>query len=351
MRGFDASAVLEDQPDVPQDIASRLERSIQHAYKSFDQLIDRGIGHWMIMYSGGKDSTTTLLLALEYALLHPGRVKKIEVIFADTQVEIPTLYSYAIDFLNFLKTHPAKPVVHTIKPPTEKTFWALMIGRGYPAPHQKFRWCTDKLKIQPAEVIIKSITKESNISIITGVRFGESDVRDKRLNLSCSRGGECGQGMWFNHSERLNAMYAAPIASWRECDVWDYVNFIGPSLGYPTSELQDIYQGHNTRFGCWTCTVVKTDKTMKKITEKEDGKAFLPMFEFRNWLLEYSKDHKNRMLRPNGVPGRLSLDARKEIFLRLRQVEKDTGIHILSNEESLEINKCWDNPRYTTPYK
>jgi len=351
MRGFNAAVVLEAQPDLPEDISSRLERSIQHAYASFDQLIDRGIDHWMLMYSGGKDSTTTLLLALEYALEHPKRVRQIEVVFSDTQVEIPTLHLYASDFLRQLESHPAHPIIHTVKPPVEKTFWTLMIGRGYPAPHQKFRWCTDKLKIQPAEVIIKNLPAEGNLAIITGVRFGESDVRDKRMNLSCSRGGECGQGMWFNHSARLNALYAAPIASWRECDVWDYVNYVGPSLGYPTAELQDIYQGHNTRFGCWTCTVVKQDKTMRKITERPEGKQYSPMFEFRNWLLEYSMDHKNRMLRPNGIPGRLSLEARDKIYKRLLQVEKDTGIQILSNEEAIEINKCWDNPRYKDPYK
>lgn len=303
------------------------------------------------MYSGGKDSTTTLLLALEYALEYPKRIKQIEVVFSDTQVEIPTLYLYATNFLRHLETHPVKPAIHIVKPPVEKTFWTLIIGRGYPAPHQKFRWCTDKLKIQPAEVIIKNQPAKGNIAIITGVRFGESDVRDKRLNLSCSRGGECGQGMWFDHSKRLNALYAAPIASWRECDVWDYVNYVGPSLGYPTAELQDIYQGHNTRFGCWTCTVVRHDKTMQKITEKEEGKNLLPMFEFRNWLLEYSKDHKNRMFRPNGVPGRLSLEARHEIFSRLRKVEKEIGIRILSNDEVIEINRCWEDSRYTALYK
>ncbi|RME59566.1 phosphoadenosine phosphosulfate reductase, partial [Candidatus Parcubacteria bacterium] len=81
-----------------------------------------------------------------------------------------------------------------------------------------------------------------------------------------------------------------------------------------------------------------------------EGKAYLPMFEFRNWLLEFSKDHKNRMFRPNGVPGRLTLEARKEIFNRLRQVERDTGLRLLSNDEVIEINKCWENKKYITPY-
>lgn len=170
------------------------------------------------------------------------------------------------------------------------------------------------------------------------------------MKLSCSRGGECGQGVWFERSEKLDAFYVAPIALWRECDVWDFVNFIAPSWGYETGELERIYHGHNTRFGCWTCTVVRQDRTMQKIVASGEGAQYGPLLEFRNWLVEFSSIKKNRTLRPNGIAGRLTLTARKEIYRRLRIVETTMGIQILSSREKAAISKLWQDKRYIGPY-
>src|SRR5208337_4460920 len=103
---------------------------------------------------------------------------------------------------------------HIVKPKLEDRFWVNVLGKGYPPPHQRFRWCTNRLKIRPCEYGLRKHIIKGKTAIITGVRFGESHSRDQRLNASCVRGGECGQGIWFEKSNRLGVGYLAPIINW-----------------------------------------------------------------------------------------------------------------------------------------
>jgi DNA sulfur modification protein DndC len=298
------------------------------------------------MYSGGKDSTTALIQVLEAAKSY--KDIQVEVVYSDTRVEIPTLQKYAYGFLDYLKNNLGIKV-HIFEPKLEDTFWTNLIGRGYPPPHQGFRWCTPRLKITPADKFIKSLPDKENTLVVTGVRFGESDARDARLNLSCQRGGECGQGVWYQHSNRLNVGYFAPIITWRECDVWDFLNLVAPSWGYPTNDLQDIYMGRETRFGCWVCTVVSQDRTMQKIVQTQP--QYQPYLDFRNWLVEFGRSPKNRVIKPNGFSGRLTIDARQKILARLRKVERQLNTTLLLDDEYKLIRKYWRNPKYGDKYK
>jgi DNA sulfur modification protein DndC len=38
---------------------------------------------------------------------------------------------------------------HLVRPPAEQSFWVNIIGRGYPPPNRVFRWCTQRMKIDP----------------------------------------------------------------------------------------------------------------------------------------------------------------------------------------------------------
>lgn len=332
-------------PDTP-----TLEASIAQANKAFVKAMEGGLEHWVVMYSGGKDSTATLVLTLRWLKQHGYPIKSLSIIYADTGVEIPTLHISAMEFLRSLKGMHPKIRIHEVRPQLEKSFWVLVVGKGYPPPHQRFRWCTEKMKIQPADEVVRKLRVSGSVAIITGVRFGESDVRDHRMNTACRRGGECGQGVWFEESKRLGATYLAPIAFWRECDVWDLVNFIAPKWGYPTSGLESVYQGRDTRFGCWTCTVVQQDKTMQRIVSTPEGSRYAPMLEFRNWLAQFAYEHGNRVKRANGVFGRLNLAARRKIFERICELEKELGQKILSAEEISAIKGFWENPKYGDSY-
>ena len=143
---------------------------------------------WVIGYSGGKDSTATLQLVW-YSLekLSPNQLKKpVHVINTDTLVESPVISRWAKKSLEELermseeKGMPFKK--HILKPKTDNTFWVNFLGRGYPFPRKKLRWCTDRLKIQPVNNFIKDkIAEHGEIILVIGTRKAESANRAKTM--------------------------------------------------------------------------------------------------------------------------------------------------------------------------
>lgn len=123
---------------------------MHNSVSALRSMAGRGYDHWIVTFSGGKDSTTTLVIALETALACPGQVQRIGVVYSDTMIEIPVVQRFALGFLEHLGTLArvaALPMrCHAVYPAVEERFWACLIGRGYPPPHQRFRWCTRRLK-------------------------------------------------------------------------------------------------------------------------------------------------------------------------------------------------------------
>ena len=147
---------------------------------------------WLIGYSGGKDST--LLVSLVYEaikrLKNVGAKlnKRIYVITSDTMVENPIVKRYmhsSSDSINqAAKQDKLNIRAHIIYPETEQTFWSRVIGLGYPTPEPPgFRWCTERLKINPMNKFVDERIKESGeIIILLGVRKGESISRLKTIS-------------------------------------------------------------------------------------------------------------------------------------------------------------------------
>ncbi len=287
-------------------------------------------------------------MALETALKSRGEIERIDIIYSDTGIEIPVINQYALKFLDQLQ-HQRRlknlPIhCHVVRPRLHERFWVCLLGKGYPPPHQLFRWCTRRLKIEPVEDALRSSIKPNKTVIITGVRFGESQNRDLSLHSSCKRGGECGQGLWFQYSPRLKAAYLAPIVDWQNCDVWDFLRFYAPSLGYPTAHLEgQIYNGRDTRFGCWMCTVVRQDKTMEKLTSLPEWAHLRPLLEFRNRVKELTGLMESRVLRPDGKPGRLSLATRKKLLDELLSLQLSMKMNLISEEEVALIHELWED--------
>ena len=146
---------------------------------------------WLIGYSGGKDST--LLVSLVYEamkrLIQAGAEmhKYIYVITSDTMVENPIVKNYMHSSSNSInqaaKNDHLKILARIIYPEPEQTFWSRVIGLGYPTPEPpRFRWCTDRLKIEPMNKFVNECIEENGeIIILLGVRKGESLTRLKTI--------------------------------------------------------------------------------------------------------------------------------------------------------------------------
>jgi len=146
-------------------------------------MLKRGYSHWIITFSGGKDSTATAVVAIETALVFT--VERIDIAYCDTGLEIPVIYQYAMGFLEYLRETSRLAYlplhIHILHPSLDDSFWVCLLGKGYPPPHQRFRWCTRRLKIEPVEDALKTIIQPNKTIILTGVRFGESRSRDIQM--------------------------------------------------------------------------------------------------------------------------------------------------------------------------
>ena len=76
---------------------------------------------------------------------------------------------------------------HKLTPEVEDSFWVNLIGKGYPAPRKKFRWCTERLKIRPSNKFIRDVVRQNGEAILVlGTRKAESQRR--AITMSEARG-------------------------------------------------------------------------------------------------------------------------------------------------------------------
>ncbi|HYY92744.1 MAG TPA: phosphoadenosine phosphosulfate reductase family protein [Candidatus Dormibacteraeota bacterium] len=327
----------------------RLDMRIRESEDTFKRILDKGFRRWMITYSGGKDSTAAVCLAFEMAKRGDIDPPIVDVVYADTRMEIPLLRAQAFRFLDALRKRSTACGLpfrcHIRTPDVRKGFWYLLLGKGYPPPHQRFRWCTRRLKIEPMRDLVSAAGKSGKTCVITGVRFNESENRDRALSFACKRGGECGQGMWYWERKRLNVAYLAPIVNWRDCDVWDFLLLYMAEEGWPTKTLYDLYQtGRDLRFGCWMCTVVRQDRTMNALVNSSKNAFLEPLIWFRNHVIEATSTTlapSSRLRRPDGALGRLTLETRKTLYLELLEVQKKVKLQLITKEERDAITKFW----------
>ena len=311
---------------------------------------------WICGYSGGKDSTAVVQLVW-YALreLPPEKRRKtVHIISTDTLVESPVVAIWATESLRKMENQAAAdglPIVpHRLTPTTTNTFWVNLIGRGYPYPRKDFRWCTDRMKIEPSNPFIKSVLNaESEAILVLGTRKAESATRravmegyeKKRYRDHLSPNGSF-----------PNSYVFSPIENWSNDNVWQYLVQVPNPWGHSNKDLLAMYSGAssdgecplvidtstpscgNSRFGCWVCTMVTEDKSMAAMIQNDEEKAWmLPMLEFRNEIVgQQGSDRDRRDFRKrdgrlqwhNGrlVHGPYTKKTREGLLRRLLEVEK-----------------------------
>lgn len=262
---------------------------------------------WVVGYSGGKDSTAVLQLVWTAIASIPKdrRGKSVYVISTDTLVENPIValwVSRSLESMSVAAQNQSLPITpHRLTPATENTFWVNLIGRGYPAPRPKFRWCTERLKIMPSTQFITSVVQRHGEAILVlGTRKAESAARARSMN----RYEKARENHRLSPNGSLaNSYIYTPIENWSNDDVWMYLMQISNPWGYDNKDLLTMYQGASpdgecplvvdastpscgdSRFGCWVCTMVEQDKSMKAMIQNDDEKQWmLPLLELRNRL-------------------------------------------------------------------
>lgn len=277
---------------------------------------------WVIGFSGGKDSTAVVQLVFSaLSELKKEQLKKmVYIISSDTLVETPLIINLITRTLGQIQDEAIKrglPIeTYKVKPDISRTFWVSLIGRGYPTPRQKFRWCTDRLKIEPAnKFIIDQVSKYGEVIMVLGVREKESSTRAGVIRSHSVEG-----KLLMRHSTLPNAFVFAPIKDFTVDDVWQYLLENESPWGSDNHYLLQLYQDSNSecplmidkeikesagscgnsRFGCWTCTVVKEDKALSGFIN--NGEEWLkPLLEFRNYLISIRSDRSLRQKqRTNG---------------------------------------------------
>jgi DNA sulfur modification protein DndC len=319
---------------------------------------------WIIGFSGGKDSTLVLQLVFDMLLELPAsmRKRKVHVLSNDTLVESPAVQSFVdkvlADLTDAVEALNVPVVVKKTIPEPDHTFWVNLIGRGYPAPNRLFRWCTDRMKIRPTiDYIKKQVSEAGEAILLLGVRRLESSARAKVV-------GRYDNGGRLNpHNDIKGCFVFRPIVELSTDEVWTILLQLRPAWGGTHRPLVTLYRNansgecpfvtdqsdapscgtSNSRFGCWTCTVVEKDRSMQGFLL--NGYEHLePLADFRDWLQEFSRTPANRMTeRRNGQDGQgpFTLEARKEILDRLLEIQKEVGISLVSEAELARIEELW----------
>ncbi len=347
---------------------------IKYVYQSDDR-------PWVIGYSGGKDSTTVVVLVYDMlkALSPEERHKKVYIISSDTMIENPLIKVYLSKMNKLLGESAAKdglPIISMmVTPKPNNTFWTNVIGKGLPTPRMNgtFRWCTDRLKIKPSADKIKAIMAEENkeIVVLLGVRKAESIARKRRIE-----GREIANRLLNRHETIPNAYVYNPIVELTTDDVWDVLlsyNDGKTPWGSDNNELLALYSDADSgecpfagmvnsgqtqscgqsRFGCWVCTVVKEDKSLNGFI-RTGHRELIPLAEFRSWIMDIrdKSEYREKKHRDGTVyqtkdgnmgHGPFTWEARKLILKKLLETQKTIGYELITIDELKAIDEIWDN--------
>lgn len=269
--------------------------------------------HWAIAFSGGKDSTATLTLIVH--LIDAGLLdapKSLTVFYADTRLELPPL---AISAEMIIAQMRAKGIrCEVVRAPLDKRFMVYILGRGVPPPNNNtLRWCTRQIKVDPMTHALEARLDEldGNVLMITGVRQGESAIRDDRIEMSCGKdGAECGQG-WYQQvlpqAKGIRGRIAtlAPLLHWRVCNVWDWLKIYAPMPAYgafETRAVADAYGGEeaeeiNARTGCCGCPLASKDTALDTVVRSPSWSYLAPLKGLKPLWRELRKP-ENRLRKP-----------------------------------------------------
>jgi DNA sulfur modification protein DndC len=337
---------------------------------------------WVVGYSGGKDSSAALQLvwiALK-ELPSEQRQKPVYVISTDTLVEQPMVAAWVDTSLERMRQaarDQGLPILpHKLTPEVHDSFWVNLIGRGYPAPRNKFRWCTERLKINPSNKFIRDVVKQNGEAILVlGTRKAESQARAAAIARHAAKQA---RARLSPNASLPNSLVYTPIEDWNNDDVWLFLMQFKNPWGHDNKSLLTMYQGAteggecplvvdsttqscgSSRFGCWVCTVVDKDRSMEAMIKNDEEKVWMtPLLELRNELDLVNDRPRRDFRRMNGsvqqfhdrtIPGPYKKEWREHWLKRVLEAQQEIrregpeefrSIQLISLDELHEIRRIW----------
>ncbi len=296
----------------------------------------------IVSWSGGKDSTA--MLQLVFAAIE-GTGKRLFIVTSDTMMEIPFYQEY-VDGVRerigqYLDAAKFDAVQVSVRPDVKDSFWVSVLGKGYPAAHMGFRWCTGVLKIDPITRFTDKLTAGKEHMIFVGVRRAESELRAK---------------IYTKKDYKPN--HFAPILDWSTDDVWTYLltercpwgsheelvkvyRYSSDECVY--GEKQQVCIG-NARYGCWACPLQKSTQ-LKMIGNHLNDLRYGMLREYKEILVNMANNTANRSrIRRNGEEGAgpFLVDVRKQLFYLLKDLEVKTVWELIKPAEEELIFQYWE---------
>lgn len=354
---------------------------------------------WIIGYSGGKDSSAviTLVYLALLGLSPEERNKHVFLVCSDTLVETPIVVDLILGSMRLIEKGAVRdqlPITqHAVVPEVNDTFWVNLLGKGYPAPSRSFRWCTERMKINPiSEFIREKVSHFEEVVVLLGARSSESASRAQVIAKHRIDGSRLAR-----HTTLANAFIYTPIDSWDTEDVWRLLRGAFRYNPEDTQEWENPWGGSNrplwtlymhssgqgecplvidestpscgnSRFGCWTCTVVSKDRAMESLIKNGED-WMLPLLKFRDMLAmtgdpdqkdiyrnykrrtgkvsyQYAKAGDDIHSERKHVPGPYWLKYRKAWVKELLELEKELNqsghpISLISEGELHAIRQQW----------
>jgi DNA sulfur modification protein DndC len=215
------------------------------------------------------------------------------------------------------------------------------------------------MKIDPVTHFVqKRIGHWGEAILHLGARRAESSTRAQTMANRETRNG------LRKHPDLPRVWVSNPIEFLETQGVWSYLMQVPNPWGGDNRALFKLYKDAsgecpiqidtstpacgNSRFGCWTCTVVEQDKAGEGLLASGDQRM-KRLLEFRDTLLEF-RDPVNgwrdgRRMNGNEGPGPLTIEARRELLSRLLKLQEETGIKVISEDELFLIQQIWKGAR------
>ncbi|UEC01671.1 phosphoadenosine phosphosulfate reductase domain-containing protein [Burkholderia vietnamiensis] len=343
-----------------------------------------------VAYSGGKDSSVLANLALTAAVgVHQAGGRSLLVItHADVgAVENPEIRSLVRAELGrmqrFAQAQGLDLRVRIARPPQFDSFAVRVIGgRALPAFPDSRRDCTSSWKRVPSERVLRQLAQELRRSgwrepvLMTGVRRDESTVRAG----SIARRGEQAAQLWTDQEGRLRL---SPLLDWTTDDVWSYLGLCRQGAIAAYSNFDDVLRVYQdaggsscvvvadaemeryakpcaSRFGCWACTAVREDRSLRQMIEGEPGRyGYLrPLAALRDFIAYTQYDWSRRQYIGRTIKnGFISIAADTyapsmlaELLRYALSAQKATGIEIVSAAQLIAIDARWSLYALAPPF-